>query len=252
MKILFVGGDSRMRYAAEELSGNYDVTVCGVDTAGKFDVIVLPMPLKKLKVPFENALGFAAEGALVLSGGESETLTELCRERSLRLENYFADETLTLKNAALTAEAAVMLMIRESPDTLTGADVLITGYGRIAKRLARLLAAFGCKVTIAARRSVQRDEALLEGFSAIATEKINAADYDFIVNTVPAPLFSEEDFTDAKSGMMFAELASLPENPPKNGSIKYIYASGLPGKYSPRAAGKAVAEALGRVLTICL
>lgn len=249
MRILFVGGDSRMIYTAEALGVKYDVTPPNKAAAGKFDVIVLPFPLKKMSAEFSDALKNADKNALVLAGGKSGDLAELCAERGFKLVNYFTDESLTLKNAALTAEAAVGLILQSIPDTLKGAKTLITGYGRIAKYLARLLAAFGAEVTVAARRKLQRDTAVLDGFSAVSPQEIDTENFDIIANTVPAPLFSENDFAKARRNLVFIELASLPDVPPQQDNIQYIHAGGLPGKYSPKAAGRAIAETLDRIIT---
>lgn len=249
MKILFVGGDSRMKYTAETLGGKYDVTPPDQTAAGKFDVIVLPLPLKKLGTNFSDALKNADKNALVLAGGNDNSLTEICVERGFKLVNYFSDEVLTLKNAMLTAEAAVGLILQSTPDTLRESKTLITGYGRIAKYLARLLAAFGTDITVAARRKIQRETALLDGFSALTLHAVETEKFDFIANTVPAPLFSENDFAKMHTNSVFIELASLPAVPPQRTDIKYIHAGGLPGKYSPKAAGKAIAETLEQIIT---
>lgn len=234
-----------MEYAAEALSEKYVVSVLRDDTGEKFDVIVLPLPLKKLAISFEKALSYAGEGALVLSGGDNERLSELCGLKGLRFESYFSDETLALKNAALTAEAAVMLMIQSTQDALLGAATLITGYGRIARRLARLLSSFGSRVTIAARSAVQRETARIDGFNTVTLDQFDTKVFDFIVNTAPARLFLDKEF---KKGAVFMELASLPESPLDDQGVKYVYAGGLPGKYSPKAAGKAIATTIEEIL----
>lgn len=254
MDILFLGGDERMRYAADILAKNHRVCFSGEN----FPVVVLPVPLTKdganvfaplspSPVPLEDIPRYAAPAALVLAGGCCPRLTEICRANSLTLVDYFASETLTLRNAALTAESAVMLLSQSTDGSLLGARTLITGFGRIAKALAARLAPFGCDITITARRREALCEARLGGFSAAPLEAANLSDFDFIVNTVPAALFSAEDFSQIKSGCVFLELASLPDSPPAD-NVKYVYGAGLPGRYSPRTAGRFIAEELLRVL----
>lgn len=53
-------------------------------------------------------------GAVVLSGGTSPALEELCSANRLELVDYYAGEELTLKNALLTAEGALSLLISGS------------------------------------------------------------------------------------------------------------------------------------------
>ncbi len=254
MKILFLGGDMRMGYARDILSDNgYDTSV---DTSSRYPAIVLPVPLTKngtdiygnKPIPLERVAELAEPGATVLAGGECPKLREICNEHSLRLVNYFACESLTLRNAALTAEAALALLVESSPTALLGADILITGYGRISRELAFRLRACGSSPVIAARRRESRTEAELHGFRSVAVEEIPEilGKFPFIVNTVPAPLFSGQDFAAMREDSVFLELASVREQHPEN--IRYIYAMGLPGKYSPKTAGKFIAEEILRVL----
>lgn len=262
MRILVIGGDKRMDYAAERLSEVCETVRFGTENAaadGRFDVIVLPLPLTKngtdifaptsdKPIGFEVIGEFAAENALVFAGGASPKLSELCAENGYRLENYFAHETLTLRNAALTAEAACAMLTQSTDDALLNSRALITGYGRVARLLAARLKANGCRVTIAARRAEQRETAVMEGFSAVPVEEMykKLHEFDFIANTVPSALFSEEDFRGIRGACVFIELATLPEQPTRSFAekcgVKYIYASGLPGKCSPKAAGKYIAE----------
>ncbi|MDE7229506.1 MAG: hypothetical protein K2N56_03420 [Oscillospiraceae bacterium] len=262
MRILVIGGDKRMDYAAEKLSEQYETEQFQAgDTAapGRFGAVVLPLPLTKngsdifapaLKEPlgFEIIGKFAEEGALIFAGGESKKLSDFCAEHKYRLENYFSHETLTLRNAALTAEAACAMLSQSTDGALLNSRVLITGYGRIARFLAARLKANGCAATVAARRAEQRETAVLDGFSAVSVEDMSEtlANYDLIANTVPFALFTEKDFRLMRGDCVFIELATLPEQPVRSFAdscgIKYIYASGLPGKCSPKAAGIYIAE----------
>ena len=271
MRVLFIGGDKRMNYAADSLSAAFDTERLGLGEypapEGKFGAIVLPLPLTKngsaIYAPMsEQPLGFdilnrfTEKNAVVFAGGECENLTRFCAENSLTLVNYFANESLTLKNAALTAEAACALMSQSTDGALLGSSVLITGYGRIARFLAERLRAFGCVVTVAARRVEQRVSAQLDGFFAIAADEIPDVvnRFDHIANTVPFGLFSEREFSKMRRGCVFTELASLPEEPAKTLAercgVLYIFASGLPGKFSPKAAGEYIADEISRRLKI--
>lgn len=278
MNILFLGGDKRMSYAAECLAAAHNVCFSGESLAGRenFPVIVLPVPLTKdgktvfapvapgapvapvapgapgaplspAPIPFGDVPRHAAPGALVLAGGSCPALSEVCAAHSLPLVNYFASETLTLRNAALTAESAVSLLADSCDGALLGSRVLITGFGRIARALALRLKPFGCNITIAARRRECRTEAELLGFTALPLGEVPLSDFDYIVNTVPAPLFTAEDFSHIKSGCVFLELATLPNSPPAP-HIRYIHGGGLPGRCSPKTAGIFIAEELSRLL----
>lgn len=256
MKITVIGGDKRMDYSAEFLSRNYEVerVIESVLPSGISDVILLPLPLTKngkdisgaVPMPFEVIENYAADNkTLILAGGECPALTELCKKHGYFFENYFAKESLTLKNAALTAESAAAMLAQSTDGALLDSSVLIIGYGRIARYLAARLDAFGCTVTIAARREEQRTLAMLDGFNAVTIEQAlnELKGYSYIANTAPVMLFDEEKFREIADGV-YIELASLPNSEKLAGSCKahYIFAGGLPGKYSPKAAGKYIAE----------
>lgn len=270
MKILFIGGDARMRYAAAELSRRHTAVFLEKAAAVEppFDVIILPLPLTRdgrtvfssgaNAVPFERIFGVIAELAdeqtLVLAGGENAALSAFCAGKGSRFVNYFADETLTLKNAALTAEAALCLLSLNGENALLGSRAVIAGSGRIALFLAERLRACGAAVTIAARNKDKRALAALNSFNAVPIDGL--ADIlpsaDFTANTIPAPLFDDALFSKMRAGAVYEELASLPETPQREFAerygIRYIFAGGLPGKYYPRTAGEYIARTAGELI----
>lgn len=271
MRILFIGGDARMRYAARKLSEDHETFLfsTGERPSGIFDATVLPLPLTKdgrtvfapyeqdpisFDMLYETFREFADEHTLVLAGGETPALTELCSRLGCEFINYFALETLTLQNAALTAEAALCLLSQSGDGALLGSSVLVVGSGRIAFFLAERLRACGAAVTFAARNRDKRELARLDGFEAISLEELPDAlpRFGYIANTVPAPLFDEAMFSGLRRDAVYQELASLPEQPQRSYAerfgIKYIYAGGLPGKYFPKAAGGFIARAVGEIL----
>ena len=272
MRIMFIGGDARMRYAAEKLSENHEIARLteGERPRGVFDAIVFPLPLTKdgktvfapleqsppaFDALFETLREFADEHTLVLAGGETPALSEMCEKLGCRPINYFARETLTLQNAALTAEAALCLLSQSGDGALLGSSVLVTGSGRIAFFLAERLRACGAAVTFAARNKDKRELARLGGYDVMPLDELPdaLAGFDHIANTIPAPLFDEAMFAKMRKTAVYQELASIPEQPQKafaeRFNIKYIYAGGLPGKYSPKDAGEFIAQAAEELLT---
>jgi len=124
------GGDRRMICAAELISQSGGVCAVGLggdfpepeNQSGGYERIVLPVPfsrdgenitapLSERPLPLELLTDYAAAGARIFSGGTSTKLEALCETHGLQLVNYMAAEELTLKNALLTAEGAVSLLI---------------------------------------------------------------------------------------------------------------------------------------------
>lgn len=263
-RFLFIGGDKRISYAMCKIAEQFPADKLGaggvyLEPIGRYSRIVLPFPfsrngtdinapLSDTPLPLSAITERSAESAVVFSGGTNAALDKLCRENGLTLVNYAADEALTLKNAQLTAEAAAAILINNTEGSLLGADVLITGGGRVAQCTARLLKAFGSNVTVCARNSAQLARAELYGCAAESLRRTDSLlpRCDIVINTIPSGIFTAEKFKEMKSGAVFMELASLPQEPYKTCAegcgIKYIHAAGLPGKFSPKTAGLLIAD----------
>lgn len=265
-RFLFLGGDRRIIYAAQAIAARHSVAALGLSGSlpspeGRYLNIVLPLPfsreegllnapLSAQKLPLTLIADYAEKGAAVFSGGTSPLLQQLCREHDLRLIDYFAYEPLTIANAALTAEAAVSLLIQNTEYSLDNADIVITGGGRIAQLTARLLKPFGAVVTVCARSAEQRARARAEHCRTADIAELSSLceRADIVVNTVPAPLFSPQDFRRMRAGCLFMELATRRPSPERDYAeqfgIRFIDAAGLPGAYSPKTAGEAIADAI--------
>ena len=142
---------------------------------------------------------------------------------------YYRNESYAVRNAALTAEAAAAMLMERSGSALMAMDVLIAGYGRIGRQLARRLAAFGARVTVAARRPESRALAETDGFHSVDIMSISGT-YDAVVNTVPACL----------------DLASAPGGWADETPV--LHAPGLPGQYAPALAARILRDAVYETL----
>ena len=221
--------------------------------------IVLPLPSTKngrLFAPFsaeERAaaplLATAAPGTPVIAGGAEEELRAACRRGGLPLTDLLRREDFALRNAELSAEGAVGLLL-QGEGALRGSEVLIAGFGRIGPRLASKLLGMGARVTVLARAPADRVLAELMGCRAVR-DAHDAGTPDAVVNTVPAVIFGPEElsgFGDAR----LLELASAPygfDMDAARAMGKTVeLCSGLPGKCAPRAAAAAIRDVIYSVL----
>lgn len=211
----------------------------------KGDAVILPLPYTPgggiLNAPYSEkqilleTVFRLADRAKVICGGMLPMEDE-------RYFDYY-DEPMMLRNADVTAEAALLMAGEKMEGCLAGTFLLVVGYGRIGKRLAAKARALGCNVTVAARK--ESDHALIRicGHHAIGFDKLEEAvsKAGAVCNTVPAEVFSERILQKIPEGVPLIDLA---------GSIvgeKVIRASGLPGKYAPETAGLILAESLKRI-----
>lgn len=155
---------------------------------------------------------------------------------------YYRDPIYVLENAALTAEGAVELLMRRTDCSLRGTNVLVTGYGRIGRRLAEILGALGAHVTVAARAPIDRTDARLRGYDAVDIKSIPGR-YDAVLNTIPVPVL-RGDF----GGALCIDLASAPGG--WSDRTPVLKAPGLPGQYAPKAAADILAEAVYRIMEV--
>ena len=268
MHFAVVGGDLRSAYLAMALAAGGDfvyaagfdqfsfpgiVRTCSVaDAIARCDAVILPLPVSKdgqtLFAPYSSErMLLTSDWPELLARkavfcGRAETAPQTPEWQALRMLDYAAAPEFAMRNAIPTAEGAIQLALAESDRTLCGARCLVTGDGRIGRVLARLLAAFGADVTVAARKSADLAEIEGHGWRAVETERIGASgSYDLIFNTVPAQILDADALAHCASDAIVIELASAPYgvdfDAAKRLNIPVIPAPGLPGKTAPRTAG---------------
>lgn len=143
------------------------------------------------------------------------------------------DPVYLAKNAAITAHCAIKAALNHLPCTLEDCSVLIIGWGRIGKCLARLLRQMDAHVTVAARKEADRAALLSLGYDAIDIPDLDPKPYRLIFNTAPYPVLPN-----CNSCALKIDLASTPGI---TGS-DVIWAKGLPSKDAPESSGKLIAE----------
>ena len=147
------------------------------------------------------------------------------------------------QNASITAHCALKYIMNALPITLAHQPILVIGWGRIGKCLARLLRGLDARVSIYARKESDRGMITALGYDAVAPETELSA-YRVIINTAPAQVLTEEQLSRCKPDCLKLELAS------SQGLLgsDVILARGLPGKDAPESSGKLIAQSILRLL----
>ena len=152
-------------------------------------------------------------------------------------------------NAAITAEAALGIVLNTLRCSVSQAKILILGWGRIGKCLTHQLDHLRAAVTVCARK--ESDRAMLRslGYHAIAPESVlsRLGRYHCVINTAPAAILPVESVGRFRPGCLKLELATGVWLPGED----VVPAHGLPGKYKPEAAGALIAETVLRRLEGC-
>ena len=184
--------------------------------------IVLPFPSTRSNIPFLKSIDgikdYFSREQTIIGGMLSGEIKSALDEEKIRYYDYFENEAYVLKNALLTSQGAVRLLLENTNEYLVGKKVLITGYGRIGKSLARLLKSLGMKVFVAVRREESAVEALSSGIDSFSFKAVKGTlfYYDYIFNTVPFNIFDEKDVSHMKDSTTYFELASVPFGADKN------------------------------------
>lgn len=264
-----IGGDLRSVYLAGALAADgsrvitsgFDgtelpacVTACTnpVQAITLADCVILPLPVStdgihvnapfsRVPIPLDSVVQAMRDDQLLLGGQIGDTLRHDLSLRGLTAADYFCREELAVLNAVPTAEGAIQLAMEELPVTLSGSRCLITGYGRIARVLARSLTALDAKVTVAARRCSDRAWAQAQGCEVIDLAVLTKGHYEVIFNTVPYKLFTREVLEELEKSTLLIDLASRPGGVDFAAAaelrLKTIWALSLPGRVAPKSAG---------------
>ena len=269
--ILFIGGDARQLYCAEKLLGEgYEISVYGFDKYEKLnnlfmnfkvlkiavilaDAVVLPTPFlynDYLYLPFsderigaDEIIKNLDESKTVFGSGFNDSLKEQFENKGVSYFDFLSDESLAVLNAEITAEGAVNTICNTLKSSLCRKKILVLGFGRISKNLIRILSSFRATITVGARKKSDLTWAKILGALAKEIKSINYADYDIVINTVPAPILNDA-LIEANKSVLFLDLAPSFSLSAKN----YICAKALPGKYEPETAGNYLAEVITSTL----
>ena len=272
MRFTVCGGDLRSVYLVQRLRKDGHTVQCfdlemgdippschtaSLHTAvSTTQCIILPTPVFKggmLNAPLGSCVVTPEELAQTLpphtsvfGGSIPEEFLQLCSRRGVYPLALLSVESLAVKNAALTAECAVQVILREIPYTLERCPILILGAGRIGRLLGLKLRALGASVTVAARGDADRAWGAALG--------LNPADFAdlapllpqvrLLINTIPAQVLSQTQLSLLPQDALLFELASKPGGFPSTDLHTVISCGGLPGTYTPQSAADVIAETI--------
>ncbi len=250
---------------AEGLSG--DVIVSGDSSEAAFsDVTVLPLPCgdreDNLNAPFDGRktpllqLTSQFEHCSMLMGGMiPPEVKNAAEKRGVSVYDYFDREEFAVRNASLTAEAAVALALEAVNESISKMPVLILGHGRIGRLLGGMLKALDADVTIAARRYSDLAWIRSEGNTPIEFSRLDGeiGRFKVILSTIPAPVLSRERLVLIDKSTVLIDLASMPGSvdfaAAESLGIRAERALGLPGRFAPKTAGEIVKETVLNILS---
>ena len=280
MNILIIGGDDRYLHVIKKLlAERVHITVVGYSDEvltnfhiknkkitevdfSLMDVIILPVEGidQEAKVHSHylteeiqlTATMFANTPAhcTIFTGTANNLLRKYTLEADRALIPLFERDDIAIANSIPTAEATLQIAMEETATTIHGSDVLIIGFGRVGKTIARLFHQVGANIIVAARKDGDMARIQEMTYRHIHIDHIQSklANSDIIINTVPTPVLKQTELSIVQPTSIIIDIASKPggtdfKTADKLG-ITAIHALGLPGKVAPTTSGNIIADVI--------
>ena len=251
---------------AEELKNVTNIVFCEKlkHAIQNTEVVIGPIPFssngKDINSPFsDNTISIREfmhmiNAKILIAGSILPEIYDLANDEYVEIIDLMKREELAVLNTISTAEGAIEIAISNTNKIIHGSEILILGFGRIGKVLARKMAGLSAKVTCAARKD--EDFAWIRAYGHKATN-INTlgeglSRYDIIINTVPHLVLTPERLQYVTNDCLLIDLASNPggidKKAAKDRNLKLIWALALPGKVAPVTTAEFIKDTIYNIL----
>ncbi len=251
---------------AEQLKNLDNVIICEklTQVVKEAEVVIGPIPFssngKEINTPFSDVsisireLMHTLNAKILIAGTISPEVYDMANDEYIEIIDIMKREELAVLNTVSTAEGTIEIAISNTNKILHGSKVLILGFGRIGKVLARKMAGLSARVTCAARKD--EDLAWIKAYGHDATNintlGENLSDYDIIINTVPHLILTKERMEYVSEECLLIDLASNPggidKKAAKDRNLKLIWALALPGKVAPVTTAEFIKDTIYNIL----
>lgn len=251
---------------AEELKHTENIIFCEKLNKAIEDteIVIGPIPFssngKDINSPFsENTISIRElmhhiNAKILIAGSITPEIYDLANDEYIEIVDIMKREELAVLNTISTAEGAIEIAISNTNKIIHGSQVLILGFGRIGKVLARKMAGLSAKITCAARKD--EDLAWIKAYGHKATNintlGSNLSQYDIIINTVPHLILTPERLQYVNQECLLIDLASNPggidKKTVKERELKLVWALALPGKVAPITTAEFIKDTIHNIL----
>jgi len=174
------------------------------------------------------------------------------RRWDLEYINLWEDEELLQENAWLTAEGAAASAMQKTRTAMNDSRCMVVGYGRIGRALTEILLNLGAQVTVVSSKTGKRAAAMESGAKAVSLEEMlqTLPGQQIIFSTPPAMVIDRRALECVNRDAMLIDLASPPYGidleAAKELGLCAFREPGLPGRYCPLSAARALCNAVMR------
>lgn len=256
VKLYFLGKDKR----TEHLKKLYEREAIIVNSIEQAQYVILPIPFTKDKVHItgedvliEEIIGKCINKT-IFSGAISNEHRRQMKMNNITYVDLMELDEVALLNAIPTAEGAIIKAMELTDITIHGANVLVLGFGRVAKILADKLKGLNANVFCAARKKKDLAHIKALGYNDIdinyLADSINKM--DIIFNTVPTLILGDKKLKLLAKNSVVIDLASYPggvdfKEAEKLG-IMAVLELGIPTKVAPKSAARYLKESIDNVI----
>ena len=200
------------------------------------------------------------KGKILIAGNISKDVKKLAENYNIQEIDVMKSEKLAVLNTIATAEGTIELMIANTDTIIFESNVLILGFGRVAKTLANRLEGLVKSIICASKEDdelawieVYGYEKLdLNDFVKCQETKKCLENYNVIINTIPSMIFDAEKLQYVNKEVLLIDLASNPggidKEETKKQGLKLIHALGLPGKVAPKSSARFIKNIIYEVI----
>ena len=225
----------------EEICSNVDMIISSIPFSKDGKTICCKFSKNRI-----NIIGFfeKMKGKILIAGSIKNNIIDEALKRNIKIIDVMKNEELAILNTIATAEGTIQTMISNTKNIIHESNILILGFGRVAKTLAKKLQGLVRNVDCASNNKEELAWIEAFGYNVINLENLveNISKYDIIINTIPAMILNYENMKYIRKDTLLIDLASNPggidKDEAKDKGLKLIHALGLPGKTAPVSSAK--------------
>ena len=225
-------------------------------------IVVGPVPLssdrRRLSTPFgRNIVELdefveALRGKYLIAGNIG--IKDDLDNNDVQSTDLLKREEFSVLNTIATAEGTIQIAMEETQRTIHGSNVLVMGFGRTGKVIAKMLDGIGAKVYCEARKNEDISWIKAYGYNPIHLNDLNEHldQFDIIINTIPFQILGDERLDLVRKDVVIVDLASNPggvdRKAARERNIRVIWALSLPAKVAPVTSAEFIKETIYHVL----
>lgn len=219
------------------------------------DNVNFTAPFTEEKIAIEDFIkAVAGKEKLFIAGKISDADTEKLLSCGVKSIDLFKREEYVVLNTIATAEGTLQIAMENTQKTVHGSNVLIMGFGRVGKVLAKMLDGIGAKVSCEARKHSDIAWIKAYGYNPIMLSELDTelGNFDIIINTIPFQILDANRLDYIKKECVVIDLSANPGGVDRKAArekeLNVIWALSLAGKVAPITSAEFIKETLYNIL----